>query len=53
MSTGMAGFTEVADSPLTHSGSPLEGPSPGELTLELKFHFSCKPKEDFLQLALA
>lgn len=53
VSTGMTDFTEVADSPLTHSGSPLEGPSPGELTLELKFQFSCKPKEDFLQLALA
>ncbi|KAL9847732.1 protein HEG homolog 1 isoform 2-T2 [Geothlypis trichas] len=28
VSTGMTDFTEVADSPLTHSGSPLEGPSP-------------------------
>ncbi|XP_037998198.1 protein HEG homolog 1 isoform X2 [Motacilla alba alba] len=27
-STGMTDFTEVADSPLTHSRSPLEGPSP-------------------------
>ncbi|XP_030097653.2 protein HEG homolog 1 isoform X1 [Serinus canaria] len=26
-STGMTDFTEVAGSPLTHSGSPLEGPS--------------------------
>lgn len=49
----MTDFTEVADSPLTHSGSPLEGPSPGELMLEVKYHFSYKPKENFLQLAIA
>ncbi|XP_030913237.1 protein HEG homolog 1 isoform X1 [Geospiza fortis] len=27
-STGMTDFTEVAESPITRSGSPLEGPSP-------------------------
>lgn len=43
-STGMTDFTEVADSSLTHSHSPLEGPSSGELTSALKylFFFTCQ-----------
>lgn len=45
-SAGMTDFTEVADSSLTHSHSPSEGPSPGEQTLESKYQFSYKPKED-------
>ncbi|XP_030132977.4 protein HEG homolog 1 isoform X4 [Taeniopygia guttata] len=36
-STGMTDFTEVADSPLTHSGSPLEGPSPATGSSHVSF----------------
>ncbi|XP_041265506.1 protein HEG homolog 1 isoform X3 [Onychostruthus taczanowskii] len=36
-STGMRDFTEVADSPLTHSGSPLEGPSPATGSSHVSF----------------
>ncbi|XP_039558142.1 protein HEG homolog 1 isoform X3 [Passer montanus] len=36
-STGMTDFTEVADSPLTHSGSALEGPSPATGSSHVSF----------------
>ncbi|XP_077037789.1 protein HEG homolog 1 isoform X2 [Agelaius phoeniceus] len=36
-STGMTDFTEVADSPLTRSGSPLEGPSPATGSSHVSF----------------
>ncbi|XP_064291125.1 protein HEG homolog 1 isoform X2 [Passer domesticus] len=36
-STGMTDFTEVADSLLTHSGSPLEGPSPATGSSHVSF----------------
>ncbi|XP_068051437.1 protein HEG homolog 1 [Anomalospiza imberbis] len=36
-STGMTDFTEVADSPHTHSGSPLEGPSPATGSSHVSF----------------
>ncbi|XP_077641055.1 protein HEG homolog 1 isoform X2 [Lonchura striata] len=35
--TGMTEFTEVADSPLTRSGSPLEGPSPATGSSHVSF----------------
>ncbi|CAN8218503.1 unnamed protein product [Coccothraustes coccothraustes] len=48
-STGMTDFTEVAGSPLTHSGSPLEGPSPATGSSHMSFSVvSTERRNNFL-----